>query len=198
MVVDNQPPTAVCQNATIQLDASGNASITAAQINNGSNDNCGIASMSISPSSFTCANVGNNTVTLTVTDVNGNSASCNSTVTVQDVTPPSITSCAAPQSAFANGNCQAAVPDFTGGVAATDNCGGVTVTQSPVVGDLVGQGATTITPTVKDASNNSSQCQTTFTVTDNTPPVITNCAPASISRLQVATAKRQCLTSRLG
>src|SRR5690606_25471593 len=76
-VVDTTAPNAVCQNITVQLDASGNASITAADINNGSNDNCGVASVSINQTDFDCGDVGNNTVTLTVTDVNGNTATCN-------------------------------------------------------------------------------------------------------------------------
>src|SRR5581483_6072092 len=87
-VNDNIAPTAICKNVTIQLDASGNASITAAQVNNGSSDNCGIASMSVSPNSFTCANVGDNNVTLTVTDVNGNTSTCGAIVTVQDNVAP--------------------------------------------------------------------------------------------------------------
>src|SRR5437868_11067515 len=71
-VEDKVKPVAVCQNITVQLDATGNASITAAQINNGSTDACGIASVRVTPTTFTCANVGPNPVTLTVTDVNGN------------------------------------------------------------------------------------------------------------------------------
>ena len=35
-VEDNVAPTAICQNLTVQLDASGAVSITAAQVNNGS------------------------------------------------------------------------------------------------------------------------------------------------------------------
>src|SRR5680860_382203 len=35
---DNTPPEAICQNITVQLDATGNASITVADIDNGSND----------------------------------------------------------------------------------------------------------------------------------------------------------------
>ncbi|MCB0568201.1 MAG: HYR domain-containing protein, partial [Phaeodactylibacter sp.] len=87
-VQDNQAPTAMCQNATVQLNAGGSASVTAAQVNNSSSDNCGVASLSVSPNTFSCANVGPNAVTLTVTDVNGNSASCSATVTVQDNTAP--------------------------------------------------------------------------------------------------------------
>ncbi|MGD0754856.1 MAG: HYR domain-containing protein, partial [Bacteroidales bacterium] len=81
-VVDVTPPLAICKNITVVLDATGNASIVPADINNGSSDNCGIASMSISKSSFTCADQGIVPVTLTVFDNSGNSSSCISNVNV--------------------------------------------------------------------------------------------------------------------
>src|SRR5204862_29154 len=87
-VHDVTAPAAVCQNIDVDLDASGAASITASQINNGSSDACGIASISVAPNSFTCANVGANTVTLTVTDVNGFPSRRSSDLTVHDVTAP--------------------------------------------------------------------------------------------------------------
>jgi hypothetical protein len=39
-VVDNQPPAAICQNITVDLNASGVATIDSSRIDNGSNDNC--------------------------------------------------------------------------------------------------------------------------------------------------------------
>ena len=51
-VEDNVDPIAICQDITVSLDASGNASITAADVDNGSNDACGIASLSVSPNAF--------------------------------------------------------------------------------------------------------------------------------------------------
>src|SRR5690606_40425293 len=70
-VEDNIAPVATCAAPfTIQLDANGNASIIASDIDNGSSDNCGIASMTIDKNTFDCSDVGANTVTLTVTDVN--------------------------------------------------------------------------------------------------------------------------------
>jgi hypothetical protein len=120
------------------------------------------------------------TRTWTATDACGNTASCSQTITVNDTTAPTITTCPAAQSAFANGGCQAAVPNFTSGVVASDNCtpsGSLMITQSPAAGTMVGLGTHTITLTVKDACNNSSTCTTTFTVTDNTPPTITITTP---------------------
>ena len=81
-------PTVVTQNITIQLNASGAATITPAQINYGSSDNCSIANYSLDKTSFSCENVGQNTVKLTVTDKNGNSKTGTATVTVQDITKP--------------------------------------------------------------------------------------------------------------
>src|SRR5439155_12256915 len=87
-VVDSVPPVAVCQDFTLQLDATGHRTITPDQINNGSSDACGIASLSLTQTNFDCANIGTNTVTLTVTDNNGNSSTCTATVTVVDSVPP--------------------------------------------------------------------------------------------------------------
>lgn len=48
-------------------------STSAAAVNNGSNDACGVQSLVLSDSTFTCANVSaSNTITLQVTDVNSN------------------------------------------------------------------------------------------------------------------------------
>ncbi len=81
-VVDNQAPIVACQPYTLNLSG-GTGTVSASDVDNNSSDNCGIASMSVSPNTFTCADAGENTVVLTVTDIHGNSASCTTTVTVQ-------------------------------------------------------------------------------------------------------------------
>jgi hypothetical protein len=58
------------KNKTITMDASGNGMIVIADIHESSSDACSIHTLTVSPSEFTCANVGSNPVTLTVTDVN--------------------------------------------------------------------------------------------------------------------------------
>lgn len=89
-ILDNVPPTAVCQNISVTPNVgTGSVTITASQIDNGSSDNAGAVTLSVSPDTFTCANVGTPvTVTLTVTDTSGNTATCTSTVTVL----PNVTS----------------------------------------------------------------------------------------------------------
>jgi predicted outer membrane repeat protein len=88
-------------------------------------------------------------------------------VTIGDTTPPEIQSCAPPQSATAGSNGTAPVPDFTATTSATDNCGGITKSQSPTAGTPLGPGSYTVTITVLDDSNNPATCTTTFTVNPN-------------------------------
>lgn len=80
----DNPPTAACQNITVQLDASGNASITGNDIDNGSTDDFGITSITASITNFSCADLGTNNVTLTVTDSIGQTDTCVAIVTVEE------------------------------------------------------------------------------------------------------------------
>ena len=83
-VVDETPPVAMAQNITVDLNEEGVSEITPQQVDNGSTDNCNIAIMSLNKDYFTCDDLGENEVTLTVEDGHGNSHSQTVTVTVQD------------------------------------------------------------------------------------------------------------------
>ena len=90
-IQDATAPVAVAQDLTVNLDANGAATITASDIDNGSSDNCSVASLSLDITSFDCDDVGSPvTVTLTATDPSGNTDTATATVTVQDVTGPTI------------------------------------------------------------------------------------------------------------
>nr|WP_321222509.1 LamG-like jellyroll fold domain-containing protein [uncultured Psychroserpens sp.] len=87
VINDTTDPVAVCQDLTIQLDnTTGLATITGAQIDNGSTDNCGNVNFSLSQNSFDCTNIGTNVIILTVDDGNGNTDTCTATVTVTSPT----------------------------------------------------------------------------------------------------------------
>ncbi|WP_207424955.1 hypothetical protein [Pedobacter sp. SYSU D00535] len=86
IVKDTTPPVALAKDINVTL-VNGSATIAASAIDNGSNDACGLKSLTIDRMHFDCSNTGNNTVVLTVTDVNGNVSSTPATVNVIGVTP---------------------------------------------------------------------------------------------------------------
>lgn len=110
------------------------------------------------------------------------STSCvSATVTVSDSIAPQITTCPTLPTLFTGPGataCTATLGDYRGSVVAADNCtapGSLVITQSPVPGTLVANGAT-VTFTATDASGNPASCNRTISVVDNTPPVISQCA----------------------
>ena len=86
LFTDVTPPVAICKSASVTL-VNGAATIIAADLNNGSNDECGPVTLSVSRTSFDCSNIGANTVVLMATDATGNTATCSATVTVVGVVP---------------------------------------------------------------------------------------------------------------
>lgn len=87
MVLDLIAPDAICQDITVQLDAGGNATVSAEEIDNGSNDNCSDVDLAIisGQTTFNCDDVDNSyPLVLEATDAYGNKASCSATVTVSD------------------------------------------------------------------------------------------------------------------
>ncbi|MEM7186193.1 MAG: HYR domain-containing protein [Bacteroidota bacterium] len=177
-VIDNEPPVAVCQDITIQLDANGDASITAADVDGGSTDNCGIASLAVSPSTFDCSDVGPNPVTLTVTDVNGNVSTCTAIVTVEDNIPPVAVCQDITVFLDANGMVTITPADVDGG--STDACGiaslAIDVDTFMCDADL---GPNDVTLTVTDVNGNSSTCVAVVTVVDDIDPMIA--CPADVA-----------------
>ncbi|HPF50410.1 MAG TPA: glycine rich domain-containing protein [Draconibacterium sp.] len=89
-VGDFTNPTPIAHNTTLYLDANGIATLTAAAVDDGSYDNCGIDTMYLSQDTFGCEDVGDLDVTLTVTDIQGNVDSAIVTVTVLDTISPVI------------------------------------------------------------------------------------------------------------
>jgi gliding motility-associated-like protein len=81
-VVDQTAPVVLLANTSIILDANGNGTIDFTALDNGSYDNCGIASAEVSQTAFDCSHVGKNFVTVTLTDNSGNQASAQIMVTV--------------------------------------------------------------------------------------------------------------------
>ena len=168
-VEDSVNPTVVTQNITVQLDASGNASITPSQIENGSTDNCSISSSSLDITSFTCSDLGNNTVTLSVTDQSNNTGTTTAIVTVEDsVNPTAITQNLTVQ-LDASGNVTITPDDVD---LSTDNCSIVSNSLDITSFTCANLGANTVTLTVTDQSTNSNSATAIVTVEDSVNPTV--------------------------
>src|SRR5690606_18888302 len=101
-------------------------------------------------------------------DGNGNTSTCNQTVTVEDNEHPVIN---CPSDITVNtdpGSCDATNPPI-GTATATDNCGTPTITDNAPT--TFGLGATTVTYTADDGNGNTATCTQQVTVVDNAPPI---------------------------
>ena len=162
IIQDKIAATVLTKNLTVQLDASGNAAITAAQIDNGSSDSCGVASVAVSPTSFNCNNVGANIVTLTVTDVNGNKSTGTATVTVQEIILPTVKTKDITVELDASGNVSILPNHINNG--SFDNCGIATISLNKTSFDCTNVGVNTVVLTVKDKSGNTATATAKVTI----------------------------------
>ncbi|WP_299584638.1 PKD-like domain-containing protein, partial [uncultured Sunxiuqinia sp.] len=188
-IEDTVDPIAVCQNITVQLDATGNVTITGSDIDNGSNDNCTASAnltFALDQTNFDCNDLGSNTIRLTVTDEHGNTSTCTAVVTVEDNENPTIScpsSYTATGSSACSGTINVAAPVYD------DNCGVTSVNwimtgdtndaESGAIGTYTfSRGTTTIEYTVIDAAGNEAKCSYQITIPDlltiaaNSDPVI--------------------------
>lgn len=165
----NQPPVAVCQDITVQLDNNGIVTIQPNDVDGGSTDPDGdTVSFSIDMDSFDCSDIGSNTVTLTVNDGNGETDTCTAIVTIEDNTPPVI-SCPSDITIECD---EDSSPANTGTATATDNCdANPSIAFTDVVVTGVGSNSTiTRTWTATDVNGNSSSCDQIIEVVDTTAP----------------------------
>ncbi|MEM6631782.1 MAG: HYR domain-containing protein, partial [Bacteroidota bacterium] len=169
-VEDTISPTAVAQNLTVYLNGTGNVSITTTDVDNGSSDNCGISSLGLDISSFTCAEVGANTVELTVTDVNGNSNSVNATVTVVDTISPTAVTQDITAYLDASGNVSITTGNIDNGSA--DDCGIDNLSLDISSFTCTELGANTVELTVTDVNSNSNSATASVTVMDTISPTV--------------------------
>ena len=168
IVEDNEAPLAVCNSITIQLDEFGAASITAAQLDGGSTDACGVDTITISQDTFDCSNVGDNDVTLTVTDIHGNESTCTAVVTVEDITAPAVVCQDITLQLDANGSVSITGMDIDGG--STDACGIASYDLDIDTFDCSNVGVNPVELTVTDENGNSATCTAMVTVEDNISP----------------------------
>lgn len=192
LVMDSTVPSISCPD-DITVDAAATECSANVQLVATSDDNCGTDNLSHdSPYSIQTGGnasgeypVGTTIVTFTATDLDGNTNTCQVSVTVQDITDPTL-SCAS----TITGDCSIDnVPAYSifeafedDGGAATDFCGidstSLTlVSQTGPVGNC--PKVYTRTYSISDNNGNSSTCQQTVEIYDNEVPSIT--CPANIT-----------------
>lgn len=176
---DTTPPVAVCQDVTIQLTTAGNATIVAGDINNGSTDDVAIGAFSVSPSSFSCLDIGSNTVTFTVTDTSGNTDTCTAIVTVEDTINPSIVQPADISQNIDTGMCSAFVSFPI--IIVNDNCSSTSFTTDAPSDQVFPVGTTTVTVTGMDDSGNTDTKTFDITVVDNQIPELSCLADFTVA-----------------
>jgi len=182
MVNDNQAPVITSCVTPQNVTLNGSCGFSVPDLTAGivASDNVGYV-VTQSPVSGTILASSHNqvhTITFTVTDAAGNSASCTTLLTAKDITVPVITICTSSQNIPLNGNCAVVMPNLLGGVTASDNCT-VSLTQTPSAGTVipaVHNQTITFTITAIDAAGNTATCSGILTARDETAPVITACA----------------------
>lgn len=162
-LADTVAPVVLTRPVTLQLNATGTATLTAAQVNNGSSDNCSITSLTVSTTSFTCANVGPNTVTLTATDASGNTNFATAVVTVQDLVGPTVITRPLTVILSSTGTASITAAQINNG--SSDACGISTVVVNPSTFTCANLGSNTVTLTVTDVNGNISTGNAIVTVT---------------------------------
>lgn len=145
-------------------------------------DNCDTAfTVTQTPAGFTpVMGADPEIVTITVTDMSGNSATCDVTVNFEDNDPPVIACPSSVDTITVDGDCVAEAPDYISGLVVSDNCGVDTVEQSPEAGTQLGVGSQTVTIVASDINGNVSSCTVDLTVEDVDNPVVTGCSDLTV------------------
>ena len=127
------------------------------------------------------------TRTYEIADLTGNTAICTQTITVDDTTPPNITTDASDQTVECDGAGNAAelaawLAANGGAVVAADACGDITWSNdfTALSDDCGATGSALVTFTATDECLNTDTTSATFTIQDNTPPAFTGC-PSDIT-----------------
>ncbi|HWL92414.1 MAG TPA: HYR domain-containing protein [Phycisphaerae bacterium] len=193
--------TATLPDYTAQIEATDNCTTQPADDNNNENDDTALGgesgfTITQDPEAGTVVPVGQTVVTITVADEQGNTDTCEFTVTVEqgdclnpcaeDTLPP-LVACPEDFSLAAGEDCLAALPDVIAQAKAGDNCTAVAdliVTQDPEAGTPLSVGDHVVTIQAEDEAGNVGSCEFTVTVTaglcdpcanDTTPPEIETC-----------------------
>ena len=168
-VVDSGPPSLVCP-ADIVRECDGPDGAVVDYSLPTPSDTCDPApSLICLPPPGSLFPIGSTTVTCSAEDSSGNMVECSFVVTIEDTTPPAL-DCPADMTVECSSPDGATV-SLT--ATATDLCDPTPIiTFEPASGTLFPMGETVVRCTATDVAGNSSECEFTVTVVDQTPPQI--------------------------
>jgi hypothetical protein len=171
-MLDRKAPTILTKsNIAAPLDDKGSLELKIEQVDNGSKDNVGITQMTLSKSTFTCADLGANKITFTAKDAAGNISNAEVTVTVLDEIKPIIkVKNALIIKLDAEGKAALKWEDLDEG--SSDNCSIKDKILSKTSFTCADLGPNKVTFTAKDASGNTSTAEVTITVVEEIKPTL--------------------------
>ena len=182
-VINSTAPNLVCKDITVYLDTAGKVNILPEDVLDEIASDCfGNLALSLTDSSFTCADKGDNSVTLSlISGIYTNN--CTATVTVLDTLAPMIT-CHSDITVETDdwGIAVVTLADVLGADAVSDNCD----IQDTIWADVnfscmdIATSPKEVSVTVTDSSGNSTTCVTMVTVVDNKMLVVENCPTDTI------------------
>src|SRR5690554_1516955 len=183
-ITDSEIPTIICPPA-VTVNADANCEATSVTLGTPTtNDNCGVATVTNDLAGQLPLPVGTHTITWTVEDTAGLTATCTQQVTVVDVTPPVIT-CPIP-SAFYNTDAGQCTASLSFNATATDNCNGSPLISYEIGGTPVtfpytfSLGTTNVVVISDDGNGLSSTCNFDVVVEDHEAPTAI-CQPITVT-----------------
>jgi gliding motility-associated-like protein len=117
-------------------------------------------------------------VSITLSDEQGNQATCITLLIPDDIEAPTVT-CPSPSPINNGPNCDFVLPNYGATTLVLDNCANYTISQTPPIGTSVQTGSTLIEIEVSDVAGNMASCSFTINVQENVLPTIA--CPANIS-----------------
>ena len=170
LVYDTILPSALCKDVTVYLDSSGVATLLPGSVDNGSYDNCMSAPLSLSKTSFSCANIGLDSTLLYVYGNFGQVDSCQSYVTVTDSINPAVLCKDTTIYLDQLGSAQISAVDII--TSYWDNCSIDSLFVSDTTFACSDTGANQVLVIVIDPSGNRDSCTSIVTVLDTLAPQI--------------------------
>jgi hypothetical protein len=170
-VRDTIKPVCTIQPKNFYIGSNGQLSVTQNQLSISTTDNCNGSMATFNQTNYTCADIGNKTISATVRDVTGNSNTCSTQITIIDTIRPT---CSIPtQTIYLGSNGQASLTQTQLNIVANDNCVGATTSFSTLNFNCSNLGVRNISATVRDVAGNTNSCTSQITVRDTIKPTCT-------------------------